>query len=131
MICVTEQIKSPEWEITQTELTASIVIPVKMTEDAASFPSICVPCPETWLGFCFVFAVSHETEQKAIFSAAASAHANYLLNEAKAEFYQLCLTVSHSVWKGICNAGRKSFSRLHNFIYRPRMNFCFTGVMRL
>ena len=91
MICITGQIESTEWSITQNGTAVCIVIPAKTMQwiaDSLSFSIRCAePHPLSW----FVCGTPRISAGLMLSADVMQFHPNYLLNESEPEFYRLCL----------------------------------------
>lgn len=131
MICITGQIESTEWSITQNGTAVCIVIPAKTMQwiaDSLSFSIRCAePHPLSW----FVCGTPQISAGLMLSADVMQFHPNYLLNESEPEFYRLCLTVSRFARKMVRCARRMVFPAVHKLLRKPTTVSSFTGVLRL
>ena len=131
MICITGQIESTEWNITQNGTAVCIVIPAKTMQwiaDSLSFSIRCAePHPLSW----FVCGMPRISAGLMLSADVMQFHSNYLLNESELEFYRLCLTVSRFARKMVRCARRMVFPAAYKMLRKPAMVSSFTGVLRL
>ena len=131
MICITRQIETTEWSITQNGTAVCIVIPAKTMQwiaDSLSFSIRCAePHPLSW----FVCGTPRISTGPMLSADVMQTHSNYLLNESEPEFHRLCLTVSRFARKMVRCARRMVFPAAHKMLCKPMAVSSFTGVLRL